>query len=502
LTFVEVAAFWFFPLAFALHWALPRRAGWQNGMLLALSWLFYALWSPALLGVLVLSTAFDYGIVRAMGSRPEGNAPPSRRRTVLLVASIAVNVGLLIALKYRGFFLEGLAPVFAAVGLRLDGPTAQFVVPVGLSFYTLIKIGAVVDVFDGRVPPARSFVRFAVFAGFFANVVAGPITRAGDFLPQLHGPRRLTPAAFATGAWLFFHGYVLKALVADRFGHVHVAGDGRTQGLVDPVFADPSAFDAVAHHAALLGYAVQLYCDFAGYSLMAMGIARLFGIVLPRNFDLPYLSRSLPELWRRWHITLNTWLFDYVYTPLCTGRTWFRGRVAACLMVVFLTSGLWHGAAWTFVLWGALHGLGMAVHHGYDQVYKGLCRRNRVWVQRRRSRPYAVASWALTQAFFVVTLVPFRAPDLTAQNGFFAGLVGAGGARGVEVGSTTNAAILALCLGVFLWHHGSAWGPVRRLQSRFFGLPAPLRGVAYGLALVVLALFVPIGEGTFVYQNF
>jgi len=504
-TFVDVGFFWFFPLVWLVHWALPRRATAQNVWLLAASWVFYASWTPSLLLLLLVSTCVDYAVGRSLA-----RAAPARRR-VLLWTSVAVNVGILAYCKYAGFFAAELAALGSAMGLSVSAATFGFVLPLGLSFYTLQKLGYILDVYDQRQPAEPSFVRFALFSGFFAQVVAGPISRAGQLLPQLAAPRRLRPEDLATGAWWFFVGYVLKGLVADRFGSMVLAGDGTWEGVVGPVFRFEDAYGFAAHWIALLGYAVQIFCDFAGYSLMAMGVARCFGLSLPLNFDRPYLSRSLPEFWRRWHITLNTWLFDYIYTPLCTGRGWFRGRVAACLMVVFVLSGLWHGGPLPFVLWGFLHGVGMVVHHRFDEFYKGLCRRDRVWVQRRKSRTWGLVSWGLTQAFFLLTLVPFKMglePAASEQGSrlertwsYFCGLLPGGGAR-VDAGSVTNLAILALCAAIFVWHHAVVFGPGRWVCARFFALPGPVRGLAYGVGVAALVLLVPVGEGTFIYRNF
>jgi alginate O-acetyltransferase complex protein AlgI len=231
---------------------------------------------------------------------------------------------------------------------------------------------------------------------------------------------------------------------------------------------------------------------------MALGVGRLLGLELPSNFDYPFLSRSLPEFWRRWHITLNTWLFDYVYAPLTTGRGLMRGRVALAYVVVFLVSGLWHGAMWTFLAWGLLHGVGLAVHHRWDVWYKGLCRRDRAWVARRRAPAYTACAWLLTQGFFLLSLVPFRSASLATAGAFARGLFASAGARSLGHGF----AVLAACALIVASYHLLELGRLSRLRERFFALPAPVRGVAYGLVIVFLLLFAPIGSGTFLYGQF
>jgi D-alanyl-lipoteichoic acid acyltransferase DltB (MBOAT superfamily) len=282
-------------------------------------------------------------------------------------------------------------------------------------------------------------------------------------------------------------GYVLKGWAADSIGN----------DVVNPIFERSAEFGMIAHWVGVGGYALQVFGDFAGYSLMAIGVGRLFGIELPVNFNFPFLSRSLPELWRRWHITLNRWLFDYIFTPLTTSHGWFRGRFDAALMVTFLASGLWHGANWTFVLWGALHGLGMVLHRRWDEAYRGLCRANRAWVQRRRSWWYTTCAWLMTIGFFVLTLVPFRSPDISTAAAYaermFAGSVGGLPPMGGNV---------MLAMLVFVGYHVAELKHFAWSRERFFALPAFVRGMAYGAVVVFLMIKTPIASGTFIYQQF
>ena len=277
----------------------------------------------------------------------------------------------------------------------------HLILPLGISFYTLQRVGYILDVYWGRQAPCKSLMEFAVFCAFFPQLTAGPISRARELLPQLSAARRPDPQKLTDGALSFLTGFALAAWAANAIG----------ARLVDPVFANPAAYTVASHWVGVAGYALQVFGDFAGYSLMAIGVARFFGIELPVNFNFPFLSRSLPELWRRWHITLNRWLFDFIFTPMTTSRGWFRGRIGVALMFTFLASGLWHGANWTFVAWGFLHGIGMVVNYQWDEFYKSLCRRDRSYVKKRQGHAYQFVAWLLTMAFFVVTLVPFRAPD-------------------------------------------------------------------------------------------
>ncbi|MBS0612728.1 MAG: MBOAT family protein [Proteobacteria bacterium] len=488
MSFVEVEFLFFLPLAFIAYWLLPRNRIAQNGWLLLMSWVFYACWNWRLLPLLVGGALLDFGVARRLGAL-EGSRQGYRR--LLLGISLAWNLGALAFFKYVGFFAESFNLMLSAVGLHASVPVLHVLLPLGISFYTLQRLGYVFDVYLGRYPPCRSLLDFLLFAGYFPQLTAGPISRGNELLPQLAEPRGLLPQRLASAAATMLMGYVLKAWIADSVG----------QTLVDPVFADDASFSTSAHWAAIIGYMVQVFSDFAGYSLIAIGCSLLFGIELAPNFDSPFLSRSLPEFWRRWHMTLNRWLFDYIYGQLSTGRTWLRGRLDLCMMIVFLASGLWHGAAATFVLWGVMHGLGMIVHRRWDEYYRGLCRADRRYVQRRRSAGYAFVSWLLTQGFFLLSLVPFRSQSIAQTGRFFTGLVHSSGADRPDIGITVGISLL-LAFGTVILYHLLDLERWRRFRERFFDLPAWVRGAAYGMVVVFLMLFVPVGASTFIYRQF
>lgn len=479
----SVEFIFFFPAVFFFYWIGPRRVAWQNGVLLVASYIFYACWNPKLVWVLALATAVDY----ALALWVESSQGP--RKKALLAASLVFSLGLLGWFKYENFFAHSLNAVLQALGLPDYLPVLEIALPLGLSYYTLIKIGYMLDVYYGRVGACRNVLAFACFIAFFPQMICGPITRARTMLPQFSAPRQLTASILANAASAFLLGFFMKAYVADRLG----------ANYVDPVFSQPLSYDVASHWVALFAYAGQLFCDFAGYSLLAIGLGRCFGIELPQNFDRPYLSRSMLEFWRRWHISLNTWLFDYIFAPLTTGKSWFRGKMEAGFMVVFLVSGLWHGAQWTFVLWGLMHGIALAINHRWDEFYKGLCRKDRAWVKRRRSHLYVLSAWAITQAFFVLSLLPFRASSIDNLLYFCSGLLGmAHGPDRVHLAST-HLALAALFL---VAYHVLALKPFSFATTVFRGLPAPVRGVIYGLVIVFLFLFVPVGPSTFVYAQF
>lgn len=471
----------FLPVVWLLYWALPRRVLWQNSMLLLASYAFYATWDSKLLLLLWLSTLFDYGI--SLGLAKQKN---TRLRKWLLLLSVVGNVGVLAVFKYLGFFLKSFSSLLGLVGLSGSSLVLDIALPLGISYITLLKIGYIIDVYYERVPVEKSLIHFALFVAFFPHLIAGPIVRARDMLPQYSKPRMLLPADLQQGAGQFLIGFFMKAYVAEILARFYV----------NPVFKSPESFNSFAHWIGLFAYAAQLFCDFAGYSLMAIGIAALFGLQLPTNFNYPFLSRGMMEFWRRWHITLNNWLFDYIYSPMITSQGWMRGRLGLGFLIIFALSGLWHGPLWTFVLWGILHGFGLLIQYKWDLFYKSLCRKDRAYVAIRKSKSYQWLAWLITQSFFLLTLLPFRTTSLEHTWAYLKGLVHGTGQL------PTLGFHFFVCITFLVVYHllalriGSPW------RDRFFNLPSPVRGFVYGVVIVFLALFMPVGMGTFIYANF
>ena len=487
MSLAEVEFIYFFAGVFALYWVLPRRASLQNALLLLAGYVFYYSWNPQLLWVILVATAVDYGVVRQLAAHDD-----LKRRRAALWVSIVYNLGQLCWFKYVGFFAASLNDLLSGLGVAPSLPVLHLALPIGLSYYTLQKLAYVIDVYYERAEPCDSPLRFATFVAFFPQLIAGPIVRGHQLLPQLAVARRLDPDMLRKAASAFLLGFILKAYVGDWMG----------QKLATPVFSAPETYSVLGHWMGLLGYAGQVFGDFGGYSFMAIGVGRAFGIELPLNFNYPFLSKNLMELWRRWHITLNTWLFDYHYGPLTTSRGWFRGRMDVGFIIVFFLSGLWHGATWGFIVWGVLHGIGLAVARRWDVYYRGLCRGDRVWVARRKTKRYAVAALIITQLFFIVTLVPFRAPTLAAGVDFFAGLFTSAGTALPATGGALDALNLLLCFGFLVGYHLLELAPLQRFRDAFFALPAPIRGVVYGLVVVALAMLMPMSSGAFVYAQF
>jgi D-alanyl-lipoteichoic acid acyltransferase DltB (MBOAT superfamily) len=489
MSFSGVELAFFLPVALIVYWLLPRRASWQNAFLLLVSYVFYASWGPRLVPLLLVATAVDYSVAVYLDTHKDAGA----RRRVALALSVVFNLGVLGFFKYAGFFAASIDRVLSSVGLGAPLPVLHILLPLGISFYTFQKLGYVIDVYYERIPACRSPLEFATFVAFFPQLIAGPIVRGGDLLPQYAQPRALDPDKLRAGAGTFFVGFFKKAYLADLLGRY----------FVDPVFSSHETFSRAGHWVGLVAYAFQIYCDFSGYSEMAIGTARLFGIELPANFNYPFLSKGMIEFWRRWHITLNTWLFDYIYGPLTTGEGFMRGRLELGFLVVFLASGLWHGAKMTFLAWGLAHGVALVVQHRWDLFYKGLCRKDRKWVARRKSAGYGAVAWALTQLWFLVTLVPFRAPSLGETGEFLRRLVvPSTGALLPSKSPDMRPLNMLVCVAFMIGYHLLELPRFQSLRSRFFALPAVVRGVAYGAVVVFLLMFVPISAGTFIYAQF
>ena len=362
--------------------------------LLAASYYFYAWWDWRFLSLILTSTIVDYFVGRGL----RRTTHPGRRKT-LLVISLACNLTLLGFFKYFNFFVGSLQTLLAPTGIHLG--TLSIILPVGISFYTFQTLSYTIDVYRNKIEPTDDFPDFALFVAFFPQLVAGPIIRASVFLPQLGTPRRLTWTRGLEGFRQFSMGLFKKVFIADRIAV-----------FVDGVFENAGLFDGPTTWLAVLCYAVQIYCDFSGYSDMAIGTARALGYDFPPNFNYPYVARSVTDFWRRWHISLSTWLRDYLYIPLGGNRKGPR-RTYLNLMITMLLGGLWHGAAWPFVFWGGLHGGALAVNKWLDS------RRPRLHVDEPSRRWTGFAGWGVTMLIVMVAWVFFR----SAHSGFGQALV-------------------------------------------------------------------------------
>jgi alginate O-acetyltransferase complex protein AlgI len=380
--FTQIEFFVFFAVVFGFLLVVRRHRA-RKLFLLAASYYFYAYWDWRFLSLILTSTLVDYFVSLGMEKTDS-----SGKRRALLIVSLGCNLGILGFFKYFNFFVSSFSAFLSPLGLHLG--TLQIILPIGISFYTFQTLSYTIDVYRRQLPVCRDFFDFALFVAFFPQLVAGPIVRASEFLPQLDRPLPLSWERAFLGFRQFTFGLVKKVFIADRIAM-----------FVDGAFANAGALDGVTTWLSVLCYAVQIYCDFSGYSDMAIGLARAMGFDFRENFNHPYIATSITDFWRRWHISLSTWLRDYLYIPLGGNRKGKR-RTYINLMVTMVLGGLWHGAAWTFVVWGTLHGVALAIDKWAGP---------KIYLPERRGIKRSVekaAGWLVTMLIVNVAWVLFR----------------------------------------------------------------------------------------------
>jgi alginate O-acetyltransferase complex protein AlgI len=467
--FSEPIFFPFFLLCFAVRWSL-RGFGTQKTFLWAASYVFYGAWDVRFLALLAGSTVVDF----IVGKNIEAATTVARRRAWLVVC-LCSNLGLLTAFKYFNFFTSSTVALLGAFGLSVPAPTLEVVLPVGLSFFTFQSISYVIDVYRKNIAVVRNFRDYALFVAFFPQLVAGPIMRAVDFIPQLAVPPRLRDVDFRRHLAVFCLGYFKKVCIADNIALA-----------IDPVFAAPLKYGSTDVLLAATGYSVQIYCDFSGYSDMAIATAGLLGFRLSKNFDAPYFSVNIQEFWRRWHISLSTWLRDYLYISMGGGRV-SEPKVYRNLIVTMLLGGLWHGANMTFVIWGLLHGVALAATRAF-----GKTRAAAAWARVPASR---FIGWVLTFAWVVFCFALFRCESIQ----IFFDMLGRIGedARRTGVDPRWWLVIVALGLAQFAFHRYRE--VLRGLTQR---APVPLYGLALGAAAALALFITPLAKRPFIYFQF
>lgn len=337
-TFTTLTYFCFLPLVFSLHWLLRDRQH-RNFLLMVASYIFYGWWDWRFCGLMLLASLIDF----VAGWAIDATENITKRR-IWLIVSMGTNLTMLGFFKYFNFFADSLQQAGERVGWHFDSITLSIVLPVGISFYTFQTMSYAIDIYRRQLKATHNIVEFLTFVSFFPQLVAGPIERATDLLPQFMRPHTFNPSDAALGLRYILWGAFKKLVIADRLAL-----------FVDAAYNNPSTHSGVHLALATIAFAFQIYCDFSAYSDMAVGSAKLFDIQLSRNFAYPYFSQSITEFWRRWHISLSTWFRDYLYIPL-GGSKMSRWRSHLNLFITFLVSGFWHGAAWRFLIWGGIHG--------------------------------------------------------------------------------------------------------------------------------------------------
>jgi alginate O-acetyltransferase complex protein AlgI len=431
--------FAFLPAVYVLYWYCGRGFRWRMAVLVLASYAFYSWWDWRFTILMLLSTGANYFAARRMTTLPSERV---RRRKMLLIAPIVVNLALLAAFKYFGFFTR----VAADLSQFLGGgplPALALILPIGISFYTFEAISYVADVYRGVTKPARSFLEYACFISMFPRLIAGPIVRYADLEAQFRAHRAGAfdeiagppPDHVRIGLTLLAMGMVKKVLIADRLA---VAINPWWSALAGSALIGPAE-----SWAAVLGYTFQIYFDFSGYSDIAVGLGHLFAFKLPQNFNSPYKASDPIDFWRRWHVTLSSWLRDYLYIPLGGNRTGHRTRN---IMTTMLLGGLWHGAAWQFIAWGGWHGLLLVATHGLQRIG---------WLPDSGARQSRPRYWIVRQLTFVLVVVGwvlFRADGLDVAGRMFGAMLGSGDGHVVALRDAPAVELmLALCAILWAW---------------------------------------------------
>lgn len=464
----------FFSAVFAAYWLLPWPKA-RVWLLLAASYYFYASWNRWLALIVVATSTMDYVLALGM-DRLRREA----LRKTLLVLSLIMNLGLLVYFKYANFFLDSLREAVRAAGGSVSLPVLEVILPIGISFYTFEAINYAVDVYRRKMPAETSLAHFMLFILFFPHLVAGPIVRAKDFLPQIRQTKRWDWMRIELGVQLFLLGLFKKVVIADRMAMY-----------ADPVYADPWPYSSYATWVATLAYYLQVYGDFSGYSDMALGSAHLLGYKLAKNFDLPFLATSIGDYWRRWHLSLSTWLRDYLYIPL-GGSRGGRWRTHRNLILTMVICGLWHGAAWTYVVFGLLHGLILSIQSEIERRFGKIPTLS----AERTPGIGTILMVPITFVFMATTLVIFRSKDLETARVMYGNLWNAWGEFGCPVHDSGFWYTLALA---FVAH---VIGLRPKWLAGLARAPAPVAGLSYATLLLAALLLAPPAGQAFIYFQF
>lgn len=470
MTFTSLSFAVFFAILLAFF-ALFRGTRARFFILLAASYAFYAFWNVEL--VLLLFAMSFWGW--ALGLLVSASTDPFQRKFYVAL-DVVLSVGTLSYFKYANFLG---ASVSALVGARWS--VLDIILPIGISFFTFHNMSYVIDMYRRNGEVCRRLDDFMLYMAFFPQLVAGPIVRATQFLPQLKKEIRLEWANFIIGSQIFLGGLVEKLLFADNLSP-----------FVDAVYRRPLLFDTATIWLAVVSYAVQIFCDFSGYTLMALGIARVLGFVLPENFRMPYLAPSVAEFWRRWHMSLSFWLRDYLYIPL-GGSRHGPARTYLAIMTTMLLGGLWHGASWNFAVWGGLHGAALCLHRAWRQG----------WPERAAALAalplYRLLAWAVTLLFVIVLWIPFRSPDFTITGIVLARLFQP--SAGIVWFHPQSIVVLGC---VAIWHAFYQFRPkitdVVPFAPEMAARLAPMLVIA--MTIMLLVLFSPVVVSPFIYFQF
>jgi alginate O-acetyltransferase complex protein AlgI len=444
----------------------------QKTLLLVSSYLFYSAWNPAFVLLLYFSTVVDWYLAKRIESSIN-----IRSRRLYLVLSLVVNLGLLGYFKYGEFLLNNSIYIFSMFGIEFQPLDLDIILPVGISFYTFQTLSYTLDVYRNKIKTEPSFLNYAMYVSFFPQLVAGPIVRAGDFLPQCNVPRRANSDQFGWGLSLIVIGLFMKIIMADTI----------FAPVVDQVYSNPAHAGRIETWAAIFAFSGQIFCDFSGYSTCAIGIALCFGFILPDNFNVPYAAIGFRDFWHRWHMSLSSWLRDYLYISLGGNRISVI-RTYINVMITMLIGGLWHGASWLFVIWGGLHGIYLVIENLIKRNFKGITEISAVT---------QVLIILLTYLIVSITWIFFRAQNLDEVQLIFSSLFGNNN-TGILTIHDFNIVLIASFMIL-------AWQIFRRnitLEDIFSRLPFLLRSAVLFSMLLTIYLFAGGDDRAFIYFQF
>ena len=467
--FVELRFFVFFAIVLLVYWSL-RTNDLRKWFILFASYYFYGSWDWRFAAMLFLLSTADWFLALRIS-----NSQVQRRRKIYVILSLAMNLSVLGFFKYFHFFVGSAIALTNAAHFHLDEPTIHIILPIGVSFFTFQSLSYTIDVYRREMPVVQSLRDYLMFASFFPQLVAGPIVRPRYFVPQMVSLRHVSLDDAKNMMYLFLLGYVKKTCIADNISP-----------FVDRVFNHPAAYTAFASLTATWLYTIQIFCDFSGYSDMAIAVAGLLGYKLVINFNAPYLSDSIQDFWRRWHISLSTWIRDYIYFSLGGGRMKYRILVYRNLLLTMLAGGLWHGAAWTFVAWGGAHGIAQVVHQEFRKHFP----------PTPAQEPWRrIAGWFLTLNFVCMTWILFRSPSFSVAWLMLKRylLLDHGGSLTIPLWLALLGP--ALLIGQILMRRLNFEGAICRL-------PLPRFALVYGMAWAFALAMLPLGYRPFIYFQF
>jgi D-alanyl-lipoteichoic acid acyltransferase DltB (MBOAT superfamily) len=458
----------FFAVVFPITWSLNSRNTWKKWFLVAASYYFYAFWRVEFTLLLAASSIGNYLVALWLGALPDG-----RLRRLVLWFAVAANLSVLGFFKYWDFFAAQMINLAAVFGIVGNVPFIEMALPVAISFLTFHALSYIIDVYDRTLKPTRSLVDLLLYISFFPHLIAGPIVRAAKFLSQTTHTSRQADVRLGQSVFLIVGGLFKKVVIANYL----------STDFVDGVFRAPADFSSLDLLLGMYAYAIQIYCDFSAYTDIAIGVANLLGYQFPENFNQPYRALSVQDFWRRWHITLSTWLRDYLYIRLGGNR---RGRVRTYVnvMITMLLGGLWHGASWNFVLWGGLHGAALVLERAFG------------WHGATRSRLGAAIAWLVTFHFVCLTWVFFRSPSNEATYAYFGTLFS---------GASWSTSMSPLVASVLVLGALTQVLPIRwfeALEKRYDAGSLALKVAVPFAVIFLICVAAPSGIAPFIYFQF